>query len=77
MSYKRTVRCGYCGQTGHNKRSCPDLLSSLKSGKRATTLITRNALNVSRVSAKDVPSDVVIVAKQDIRLEPATGTKLK
>ena len=25
MSYNRTVSCGYCGISGHNKRSCPDL----------------------------------------------------
>jgi len=25
MSYNGTVRCGYCGTSGHNKRSCPDL----------------------------------------------------
>jgi len=25
MSYNGTVRCGYCGTSGHNKRSCPEL----------------------------------------------------
>lgn len=24
MTYKRTIRCSYCGHTGHNKSSCPD-----------------------------------------------------
>ena len=24
MTYKRTIRCSYCGQAGHNKSSCPD-----------------------------------------------------
>ena len=25
MSYNRTVRCSYCFQTGHNRRTCPEL----------------------------------------------------
>ena len=24
MSYNGTVRCGWCGQTGHNRRGCPE-----------------------------------------------------
>lgn len=24
MSYNGTVRCGYCGQAGHNRQTCPD-----------------------------------------------------
>jgi len=24
MTYKRTIRCSYCGSAGHNKSSCPD-----------------------------------------------------
>ena len=28
-NYKRTVRCGYCGEIGHNKGSCPQRLDRL------------------------------------------------
>lgn len=30
MSYNGTVRCGWCYQTGHNKRSCPEYTEILK-----------------------------------------------
>jgi len=29
-NYKRTVRCGYCYETGHNKSSCPQRRENLK-----------------------------------------------
>ena len=36
MSYNRTVRCSYCYQTGHNRRTCPEL-------SEATARLWRNA----------------------------------
>ncbi|MEL0098231.1 MAG: hypothetical protein VW907_01595, partial [Opitutae bacterium] len=30
MSYSGTVRCGYCYQKGHNKRSCGDYSNALQ-----------------------------------------------
>jgi len=30
MSYKRTVHCSYCYNTGHNRRGCPDLKKFIK-----------------------------------------------
>lgn len=29
MSWRRRVHCRYCGQEGHNRRTCPDRLASL------------------------------------------------
>ena len=30
MSYKRTVRCSYCHQTGHNKSGCPEYKAKIE-----------------------------------------------
>lgn len=32
MSWNGTVRCSYCYQTGHNKRSCPEIKQRAKDG---------------------------------------------
>ena len=29
-NYKRTVRCGYCYEKGHNKSSCPEFRKHLR-----------------------------------------------
>ena len=29
MSWNGTVRCGFCGERGHNRRGCPDLLEKV------------------------------------------------
>ena len=30
MSWTGTVRCSYCGDEGHNRRSCPDMIAYAK-----------------------------------------------
>ena len=35
MSYKRTVRCSHCYQTGHNKSSCPDYKLKIEEWREA------------------------------------------
>ena len=35
MSWNGTVTCGYCGQSGHNKRSCPQLKAHLDRRREA------------------------------------------
>lgn len=34
LKTKRVVKCGYCGQPGHNKRSCPELKKALAKEKK-------------------------------------------
>ena len=35
MSYKRTVRCSHCYQTGHNKSGCPDYKAKIEEWRAA------------------------------------------
>ena len=35
MSYKRTVRCSHCYQTGHNKSGCPDYKAKIEEWREA------------------------------------------
>mgnify|MGYP003125305941 FL=1 len=35
MGFKRTVRCSYCYESGHNKSSCPALKAKIESYRRA------------------------------------------
>ena len=35
MSYKRTVRCSYCYQAGHNKSSCPQYKAKIEEWREA------------------------------------------
>ena len=35
MSYRRTVRCSHCYQTGHNKSSCPDYKLKIEEWREA------------------------------------------
>jgi len=53
------------------------LLSSWKSGKRATTLITRNEPNASRSAEKLARSGVATVVKPGTLLERVTDTMHK
>ncbi len=42
-NYKRTVRCGYCYEKGHNKSSCPELRKHLRDTiANATAAIKKN-----------------------------------
>tara|TARA_B100000287_G_scaffold13730_1_gene13909 strand:+ start:31851 stop:32642 length:792 start_codon:yes stop_codon:yes gene_type:complete len=42
-NYKRTVRCGYCYEKGHNKSSCPELRKHLRDTiASATAAVKRN-----------------------------------
>ena len=36
MSYNGTVRCSYCYQTGHNRRTCPELSEAVRAPWRAS-----------------------------------------
>ncbi len=35
MSYKRTTRCSYCGETGHNRRTCPEITKLAKEWEKS------------------------------------------
>ena len=39
MSYKRTVRCSYCYQSGHNKSSCPQYKAKIEEWREAGIML--------------------------------------
>ena len=51
MSYKRTVRCSHCYQTGHNKSGCPEYKAKIEEW-RAEGIMTYTVEAYDRKKAK-------------------------
>jgi hypothetical protein len=54
MSYSRTVRCSYCFQNGHNRRTCPELSEFTARQWRASKSNYERALNDGKTEMVDL-----------------------